>query len=219
MNRRILLASGLGAFCIAGCTPGALWHIFSGDGKQQAENPLTPIEGRKNIKVLVLATSGPTVAQSYDFAGLDRDIASKFTKKLVESTKESKHPLVAISPSAFDKFKANTPGWKVTHPSQIAKQLGADYVIDVQIAAFRVYDPETGKNMYQGAARMEVTVYAAGVEDVKYRYTIESKQPDEPAYVSDVSAYRTKFVDQIVLELAAKHTEHTSDSRVAPLRQ
>ncbi|HEY2785576.1 MAG TPA: hypothetical protein VGJ05_11440, partial [Fimbriiglobus sp.] len=109
MNRRMLLASGLGAVCVAGCTPGALWHLFRGDGKQPAEYPLKEIEGQKEIKVLVLATSGPTVAQSYEFAGLDRDLANKLSKKLVETTKDSKHPIRAISPTAFDKFKAKTP--------------------------------------------------------------------------------------------------------------
>ena len=79
-------------------------------------------------------------------------------------------------------------------------------------------DPETGRNMYQGVARLEVTVYAAGVEESKYQYSHECKMPDQPAYTSDVSAYRAKFLDQIVLELAARHTEHLSDPRVPPLR-
>lgn len=218
MNRRMVLVAGLGAVGLAGCTPGALWHLLRGNGKQPADFPLTARDGQKEIKLLVTATSGPAVAQSFEFAGLDRDISSKLSKRLAEVTRETRHPIKPVDPSAFDKFKAATPGWKVTHPSQIAKHLGADYVIDVQIASFRVYDPETGRNMYQGEARMEVSVYAAGVEEVKYQYTHQSRQPDQPAYTSDVSAYKTKFVDQIVLELASRHTEHTSDSRVAPIR-
>jgi hypothetical protein len=219
MNRRtMLLAGGLGVVGLAGCTPGALWHLLKGNGKQPADYPLDVKDSRHEVRVLVLSTSGPTVAQSFEFAGLDRDLASKLSRKLADETKEAKHQIKPVDQAAFDKFKASTPGWKVSHPSAIARQLGADYVIDVQVASFRVYDPETGRNMYQGVARLEVTVYAAGVEESKYQYSHECKMPDQPAYTSDVSAYRAKFLDQIVLELAARHTEHLSDPRVPPLR-
>jgi hypothetical protein len=91
-------------------------------------------------------------------------------------------------------------------------------VIDIQIASMRIYDPETGRHMFQGAARLEVTVYAAGVEEARHVYTNETQFPDKPADMTDASAYKAKFVEQIVNELTARHTEHTHDSRVAPLR-
>src|SRR5262245_60844253 len=219
MNRRTwLLTGGLGVVGLAGCTPGALWHLLRGNGKQPADYPLQAKDGQREIKVLVLATSGPAVAQSFEFAGIDRDLATKLARKLAEETKATKHPIKPVDPAALDKFKASTPGWKVSHPSAIARQLGADYAIDVQVVGLRLYDPETGRHMYQGSARMEVTVYAAGVEDVKYQYSHESRQPDQPAEMSDVSAYKARFLDQIVLELAARHTEHLSDPRVPPFR-
>jgi hypothetical protein len=217
MNRRMLLTSGLCVFGVMGCTPGGLWHLLRGNGKQPADYPLQPKDGQKEIKVLVTATSGPDVARSFEFAGLDRDLSNKLSRKLADETREAKHPLKPIDSAAFDKFKAQTPGWKVTHPSQIAKHLGADYVIDIQMTSFRLYDPETGRHMFQGLARMDVTVYAAGSEEVKYQYAHTSRQADEPADTTDAASFKLKFLEQIVVELAARHTEHTSDRRVAPI--
>src|SRR4051794_16602970 len=113
MNRRVLLTSGLCALGVVGCTPGGLWHLLRGNGKQPADYPLQPKDGQKEIKVLVTTTSGPDVARSFEFAGLDRDLSTKLSRKLADETRESKHPLKPIDPSAFDKFKAQTPGWKV----------------------------------------------------------------------------------------------------------
>src|SRR5262245_9965672 len=139
MNRRTLLAAGLGTACLAGCTPGAWWHLLRGSGKQPADYPLKAKEGQKEIKVLILATSGPAVAQSFEFAGIDRDLANRLGRKLTDETRQAKHPIKPVDPAAVDKFKASTPGWKVTHPSQMAKQLGADYALVLDVASFRLY--------------------------------------------------------------------------------
>lgn len=223
MNRIafVLLCSFLGACTItlgSGCTPAAWYFMLRGDGKAPPQYPLAKIEGKKSVTVLVMASSGPSVAQNWEFAGLDRDLATALSRKLMEDTAQSKTPLKTIDPAAWDKFKANTPGWKVSHPSAIAKTLGADYVIDVQLAQFKLYDNDTGRHMYQGQARADVTVYRAGNEDVLHQYSHDAKQPVLPSDSCSPAQYKMKFLDQLVLELSARHTPHNTDRRVAPIK-
>ena len=64
MNRRtMLLAGGLGVVGLAGCTPGALWHLLKGNGKQPADYSITYYDATQVIfdAIARVAKSGKPV--------------------------------------------------------------------------------------------------------------------------------------------------------------
>jgi hypothetical protein len=199
-----------------GCTPGAIGRIL-GDSKKPAEYPLTHLKKHdgKEVRVVIMANAGSGL--SWEFAGVDRDVASQTAKKLAEGTQKEKVPVKIIRPEDVDKFKAQNPTWKVMHPSKVAELLTADYVIDIAITGIGLYQPNSAKSIYEGWATADVTVYEAGVETPRYQFYHKSHQHPQAADAVPAGQYKAFLIKQLSYELASRHMKHTEDSRVAPL--
>ena len=220
ITRRALLAglfSGPLLLSGTGCTPGALGFLFRGDGKKPPEYPLTPLKNHdsKEIRVVVMANSGANM--TYEFAGVEREVASQTGKKLVEGTKEEKNPVKIIRPEDVDKFKMQNPTWKIMHPCRVAQQLNADYLIDISITGIGLYQPNSANSLYEGWATADVSVYEAGTEAFRWQYFHKSTQSQTPADAMPPGQYKAKLVSRLAYELASRHMKHTEDSRIAPL--
>jgi hypothetical protein len=202
-----------------GCTPNALGFLFRGDGKKPPTYPLKPLKNRdtKEVRVVAFATMAPGL--SYEFASVDRDVSQQMSKKLAEGTKEEKHPVKIIRPEDVERFKLSNPTWKVMHPSRVAQQLNADYLIDISITGIGLYQPGSGNVVYEGWATADVTVYETGVETPVYQYFHQSKQRPQAADGMPAGQYKAFLIKQFSYELASRHMKHTEDSRVAPFEQ
>jgi hypothetical protein len=220
--RRTLLA---GAFAVAGvgllgCSPiNMAYWLWKGDGKQAPVYPLTPIDKeRPDVRVVVMATNA--AGMPWEFAGIDREVANQMAKTLAEeSHKDSKqkNKFKIIRNEDVDRYKASNPNWRTMNPGALAAGLNADYVIDVSINGVGLYQPGSGKEIYQGWAIADVTVYQSGQSSPPHNYshktTMHPQSGDTP-----IGQYRTELVKQFAYELATKHIRHTPDSsRVAPL--
>jgi hypothetical protein len=219
-TRRTLLASLFVApiaVTSVGCTPGALGFLFRGDGKKPPEYPLASLKNRdsKEVRVVILANAGTGL--SWEFAGIDREIALNTSKKLAEGTKEEKNPVKIIRPEDVDKFKANNPSWKIMHPCRVAQQLGADYLIDISLTGIGLYQPNSAKAIYEGWATADVSVYEAGIETPRHTYYHKSQQHPTSADAKPAGQYKAYLIQQLSLELASRHMKHTDESRIAPL--
>lgn len=199
----------------AGCTPYAIGRLL-GDSKKPPEYPLTPLKNRdsKEVRVVVFAATGPGL--SYEFAGMDRDIAQQTAKKLAEATTKEKHPIKIIRPEDVERFKMSNPTWKVMHPCRVAQQLNADYIIDISITGIGLYQSGSGNVIYQGWATADVTVYEAGNETHRYQYYHKSEQRPQAADTMPAGQYKAFLISRLSEELATRHMTHAEDSRVAP---
>lgn len=223
-TRRLFLtgmaAASLAAFSSIGCSPITMaYFLFKGDGKKPATYPLEPVsKDRKDVRIVVMAANGP--GMTWEFAGLDRDVASQMAKQLAEGTREEKHPIKVIRPDDVDRYKASHPNWRTMEPDQLAKELGADYLIDVSITGVGLYQQGTGNVVYEGWATADVVVYRAGQKVAVHEYNHKSQLHPAAGDSLPAGQYKSQVIKRFATELASRHMKHTEDSRkVAPLSQ
>jgi hypothetical protein len=210
--------AGLVAVAAIGCNPlTTIGFLLHKDTPIPAPYPFRPKEGEKadkdqEIKVLVLCDH-PTVV-TYEFAGADRELAGMLAKRLPELAKENKDEIAVIPPAELDKFKMRNPDWKTMRPARIGKALGADYVLDVNVGNVNVYQPQSGRRIYEGRAEVEVDVYdvtAAAADGPAHHYTHPFVYPKTGMLATDdvpLSRFRQLFLERLALEVARQHIDY-----------
>jgi hypothetical protein len=211
---KVAIWATLVAVAGVGCNPIALtYFLFRGDQKTPAEFPLPPREGQKEVTVALLI-SAPDA--QWEFAALDRELAAVISRKFYEQTKDGKTPIRTVEQVKIDRFKANNPDWGAMSAAEIGAQLGADYVIELTVAAISLYEPGTGKYMYQGQATVEGTVtdVAAGTQHA--HYFANPRMDSRPASDMLMSQYKAKLLERIADEVTWKHVAHAHDRQIGP---
>ena len=208
-TRRALLAGGLLAFAGMGCNPATLYFLMRGDDKKKPEIPLPAKEGKKEVTVAILTNGSPSLG--YDFAGAERELAALIAKRMMEDTKEDKHPIRVIEQAKVDRFKASNPAWQTVSGGAVGKQLGADYVIDLTLTTMSMYQPEYGKEFYQGRASLQVVVYDTAAPDKPLQdYVHNSAQEQQSTAAVSPAGYRRWFIDRVATEVAYRHIPHVT---------
>lgn len=218
MSRRLftMLASSAVFALAVGCNPAALsYFLFKGDGKAPADYPIAPPEGKKEV-VVALTISAPNAP--VEFAGVDRDLTRLLSQILVEQTKGKKNEIRVIDQGKIDRFKAQTPGWKTMPQAEVAKALGADYLIDAKVTNLSLYEAGTGRLMYQGQGTVDSEVYEAATGKQHSHYFVNAKLDSKFAETVPASQYRALLVQRIADEMSWKHIPHVSDRRVSPMQ-
>jgi hypothetical protein len=219
MSRRLRIAvlAAVVTTLSVGCDPiASMYFLFRGDSKTPAEVPLPPKEGKKDITVAVLVT---TQNQSWEFAAVDRELAADIGRRMFEQTKDGKCPIRVVEQAKIDRLKASNPQWRALSAIELGKQLGADYLLDLTLESMTLYEPGTGKLMYQGQATVEATAYdvATGSQLTNGgHYYLNTKMPSEPASEMLMAQYKRKLVERIADEVTWKHVAHANDQQIAP---
>jgi hypothetical protein len=198
-----------------GCGPGTLWHLWKGDQDKNALYPLTVPEGKKEVTVAVSVTSQHGIP-----AGVDLDLASKISSQLKVLSEVNKGTVIkVIDQSRVNGFVTNNPDrWTLGNPGDFAKQLGADYWIDVSVLTFNLMDREFGNEICRGSATLEVTVYEAGKPAPKYQYPHVSQAAIRPNDVAQKNIYRGEYIGKLATEVVFKHINHNADQERALLK-
>ncbi len=211
-GRGAILALVLGTVCVAGCSQGALYHMFKGDEKLKAEHPLTPKGNKRDVTVAVSVTTQPGVAP-----GVDLDLADKIGSQLKVISDANKSAKINIVDQVkVNNFKTSDPNrWSLGNPGEFAAQVGADYWIDVQILDFSLVDKEFAGEICRGRATLDVSVFEAGMKTRKYGYSLVSQAPQRTNDMAQKSVYRNKYIGELATELAFKHISYNKEQERA----
>jgi len=210
--RKWAILGGLLSIALMGCSPSTLGFIFAEREKPPME-PLEPREDKKEIAILVLVSSSPTIGM--DYAGSDREIATLTGKHIEEGSKKSKHPFKVIDPLKLDKLR-NTPGFDARNPASIGKQLGADYVLDVNVSSMKMFPAQFGGEFLEGEAIVSVAVYDVAKPEAIYRqYELNPKTPMKGSASVTPAMYRRMLLQRISTEIAWKHIAHEPESALS----
>jgi hypothetical protein len=214
-----------------GCNPlTTIGFLLHRDTKIPAEYPLRPKEGPKKdkdeeITVLVICGQRQTGGIPFEFAGIDRELATTIAKRMPEEAKANKEKVAVVSPSKFDKFKIDNPHWRTMRPDQIGKRLGADYVLDVTLSNIQVYQPGSRNMLYEGRAEVWVEVYDllnTTAEQQHYAHQFAYQPPHTPDATDstgiNLSVYKQGFVERLAMEIIWKHLEHKPADGIAAAR-
>jgi hypothetical protein len=202
-----LLVAGLG------CTPSNLLWFLNRDDKAPAMYPLEPKDGKKEYTVAVVVTAKPELLYVPEFSGIDRELAVRFSHLLTEETAKDKQKVTVVDQSKVNQLKQKLAGrWDIQSRSEIAKELGADHLIEIDISKFSLYDKTFGRDVCKGTADVNVKVYdAKGNGSAKTEYPWTSTPPLRPTDGSNPMAYKQILINHLAKDLMHKHVPHTAD--------
>jgi hypothetical protein len=196
-----------------GCTPSNLLWFLNRDDKAPAQYPLEPKDGKKEYTVAVVVTANPALLSYPEFSGIDRELAVRFSHLLTEETAKDKQKVTVVDQNKVGQLKQRMAGkWDIQSRSEIAKELGADHLIEVDIAKFSLYDKTFGRDVCKGTAEVSVKVYdAKGNGSAKTEYTHTAQPPLRPTDGSTPMAYKQILINYLAKDLMHKHVPHTAE--------
>lgn len=197
----------------AGCSPQMLWFLNRGDDKTPAPHPLEAKGGKKEYTVAVLATANPALLSFPEFSGIDRDLASSFGQMLSDETAKDKQKVKVVESTKVSQLKQKLGGkWDIQSRAEIAKELGADHLIEIDISQFSIYNKDTGREVCHGKATVAVKVYDAnGDGSAKLEYGHLAEPPLSFAGNTSPTHYKQYLIKFLAKELMHKHVPHTAD--------
>ncbi len=219
MSRRGFLTFGAAAavFAPIGCNPASLsYFLFKGDGTAPAQFPLKPKNDKREVHVAILVTAP---ANQFEFAGLERELATAIGRSMFELTKGKKPIIRTIEQSSIDKYKSENPGWRTVRAADIGKAVGADYALDASVTSISLYDREIGRLMYQGRSTIEAKMYDCDTGSQHAEYYVDTKMDQKPSDDIPVGQYRSMLIQRMGRDVSWKHVPHVSDQRVAGASQ
>jgi hypothetical protein len=218
--RRWVIGLGLLAFASMGCSPSTLWFLMRGDDKREPIHPLPCKEDKKEVTVAILSSASPTLGMDPYFAGAESELAALIGQVMAAETKEDRRPIRVIEQSKMEQFK-KSPGqdWRTMNPAAIGKKVGADYVIDLTLNSMSIYQPEFGREFYQGRAQLQVVVWDADKPDAPYQdYFHPAIGQQESTAVLSPAGYRKKFITKVATEVAHRHIPHVAVRELPPIQ-
>ncbi len=218
--RRWVIGLGLLALASMGCSPSTLWFLMRGDDKKPPEVPLPAKEGKKEVTVAILASAAPTLGADPAFAGTERELAVLVGQRMAEETKDDRRPIRVIDQAKIEHFKATAPqDWRVMDPAAVGKKLGADYVLDLTLESMSIFQPEYGREFYQGRATGTVAVYDTDKPGQKLQdYPLLSVGEQRSTAALTPAGYRKWFVTKVATEIANRHVPHVAVRDLPPLQ-
>ncbi len=210
--------------CTMGCNPlTTIAFLTHQDAKVPAKYPLAYTEGpnKKKEEVVVALFVYSGTGQSYEFAGADTALATEIAKGLPELAKENKdkQQLSVVPTAKVNKYKMSNPNWKAIHPIKRGQELGADFVLEIQLENMNMYKPGTRNEFYEGRADVTVDVYdVAEAVDEPQTYSHGFAYPTtgfRDVSSKPASAFRREFLEELAKEICRYHVEHKPSSGIA----
>ncbi|HVK18602.1 MAG TPA: hypothetical protein VM533_16835 [Fimbriiglobus sp.] len=218
--RRWVIGLGLLAFASMGCSPSTLWFLMRGDDKRDPVSPLPCKDGKDVVTVAILSSASPTLGMDPYFTGSERELATLIGQRMAAETKEDRRPIRVIEQSKMEQFK-KTPGqdWRTMNPAAIGKKVGADYVIDLTVNSMSIFQPEFGREFYQGRAQLQVVVWDVEKPDAPYQdYFHPSVGEQKSTAALSPAGYRKWFVNEVATEVAHRHIPHVATRKLPPVQ-
>jgi hypothetical protein len=216
--RRWVIGLGLLAFASMGCSPSTLWFLMRGDDKREPMHPLPCKEGKDEVTVALFAWGSPALGMDPSFAGAERELATLIGQRMAAETKGDRRPIRIVEPSKVEKAKRQ-PGQdpRTMNLAAAGKELGADYVIDLTVNSMSIYQPEFGREFYQGRAQLQVVVWDTDKPDAPYQdYFHPSIGEQKSTAVLSPAGYRKYFLNRVATELAHRHIPHVATRELPP---
>ncbi|MCS7167848.1 MAG: hypothetical protein RMI91_06740 [Gemmatales bacterium] len=144
---------------------------------------------------------------------LPRELDEALARELAKEFAQQRDRLVILSAATVHRWQERQDQWSALHPSEMARELGADLVIFVELNNPSLYEGRSNRTLYRGRAEVQVTVAAAQANDADDLYNqlieqahLEAQYPRHPAPVAadpDVTPdrFRRQFVRYLAQEI------------------
>jgi hypothetical protein len=105
---------------------------------------------------------------------------------------------------------------------EIGAKLGADFVLEIELAQMRLYQPNTPayERIYEGRAEVSVSIYEVNGNAGELKDTYQHTFSYPRGMVRSASAisereFRQQYIENLAVELAQKHVDHTPSDAIA----
>jgi hypothetical protein len=219
-QRRILAGLFLAATLCTGCNIMALpFFLLPGmEPKHDAKCKLAPKEKGKDVKVLLLTTTG--LETRPEFLRVDRELSRKLCQVLGDGFKKNKEKIQVVPTSKLDRYKDEHPNWHGQAPAEIGEHFGADYVVSLEINSLSLYEQGSVNTLFRGHADISIDVVdvhkpAEGpIYKEEYRCEYPRTKGPIPASDSNVAQFRELFLSRVARELSWRFTSHEVDEEL-----
>ncbi|MBA4063728.1 MAG: hypothetical protein C0501_08445 [Isosphaera sp.] len=213
----------LAVVAATGCNPlTTIAFLTHKDVKVPAEAPLAFAEGPKKNKeeVVVALFINQAAGHNLEFAQAEATLASELARRLPEMSKDGKQKIAVVPPKDVNRYKMKNPGWRTTDFSKRGRELGADFVLDINLDKMAMFQPGSQNNVYEGRADVTVDVYDvdAGPGEPKHACVHGFSYPRtgfRDAGSMPQSAFRKLFLENLAVEIARLHVDHKPTSGIA----
>lgn len=217
LGRRVL-AVLLCSLFLSGCRlPTLLYFTAAMLGKDMRQPPpidllayRDKLKKPRNEPLRVAVVCYADVGTQIHLGPFARELDDALTRELAKGFADNKDRILVLAPSVVHRWQERQDNWATLEPSEMARALGADVVIFVELNNLSLYEGGSNRTLYRGRAEVQVTVAAAQApvaEDV-YNELVERTHLDvqyprsHAPLAADLDISPDRFRRQFVRHLA-----------------
>jgi hypothetical protein len=210
-----LIGLFLAALGLTGCNVLSLpFFIFGPEPTIEAQlRKVASDDKKKEVKVAILTYSG--LGLPTEFIRADRDLSERLRAQLKASFEYNKEKVTVVGSRRVEAFKNENPGWHTMDLDEVGKQLGADYVIYLEIRHLSLYEKGSGSTIYRGRADISVSLVDVNDgEEGPLRREFTTQFPTEARQGIPVDGdvnlqkFKDSFLDYVAQRLSWYFTSH-----------
>ncbi|QDT52070.1 hypothetical protein Pan44_00780 [Caulifigura coniformis] len=163
---------------------------------------------KKDVKVVVVCYA--PLELRYNFPSIDKEVAAQVSYRLFE------HKIVPIEPDYVRAWVDQHPDWEMA--SEIGKAFDADYVIEIELESFSLYEEGTTTSLYRGK-----TVGFVHVSDMKddgerifskdLDFAFPTRVP-RSAYDQSLVSFKREYLSRLSEKIGFMFYEHYSGDMI-----
>jgi hypothetical protein len=210
---RIIAILMLASVAGIGCNPFNLAYFLTGGPESKIDPEYRIADRDREVTVLILAYS--TADVQTDQLGIDRQLGTNVARQLADRCRVNKERVNVVPIHRVEKFKSDNPGWKSMGAAEIGRHFAADYVVDVEVAKFSLYEPGSRRALYRGNSMMNIVLLDVHKPldgpVLKRSISVEypkSRGPQPVDQDSNPDRFRDQFVTRISSEICWLFTTH-----------
>jgi hypothetical protein len=215
VRRRWLLAVLAGALLAgAGCDLGSLMYFLMPAAREPAKlKQLASEDGKTEPHVAILTYAG--LETRAEFIGADRQLTDLLARHLRALAEENKEKLHVIPLNKVENYKNTHPNWKSQDLAEVGRDLGADYVVYLEINGLELYEQGSGREMFHGHANLTLNLVSVKDPDetfpqqpINCRYPSAARGPEFNDLDTNPVQFRMRFLDHVARELSLYFTHY-----------
>jgi hypothetical protein len=179
----LVLFGGLSWLSI-GCTPGSMSMLlmpFTDNKTDPTEYKLFPTD--KEVTLVVMANFKESQFQE-ELRKADTELVDQVSQFLRKRCEENKHKLKLIPQAQVRSFQLKQLAEGDLDPVEIGRKFKADYVLQLEIESFSIYEPKSYPKMFRGRADIAITLYKVKTKESDDGHIVSGPKNYIPEYPS-----------------------------------
>jgi hypothetical protein len=219
--RWLLVLTGVLAWVSIGCNPQSLSMLlmpFQGDDGVQPEYKMF-IKDKEVTLAIVTNFVKPDIRP--DMQGADTELAEQLSMAFRKRCEENKHKLklIPMAQVRSNQLKQQLDGGDYS-PVTLGAALKADYVLDLSVNSFSLYEKGNISKMFRGTTDISINLYSVVPKDGVHRVKSKEFQCSHPrngvpidAGSLSVTSYRNIFAATVANDIVKMFVAYSPDEK------